>query len=188
MSKADAPMLKHSHTREQPGHDIFGTPRNDAFCDAHVYDILDSSKRKVRLLRILPDHGAGLVDCEMLCKKPLKTIRGTYSALSYCAGVPNKTQWITVNGVKFRAFANLVQALAEARYFWKKMYGSKEFLLWVDQLHRPVKYFRKISTSWAYARYIFVRSGSSYMPVNKKCQWPRHPMVTELESTRPSTR
>ncbi len=137
MSKAGALMrtsLERSHPGEQPGHDVFGTPRNDEFYDAHVYDKLDSSKREVRLLRVLPDHGAGLVECELLCKKPLQTIRGTYSALSYCAGVPNKTQLITVNGVKFRAFANLAHALAEARHFWKKLYGSKEFLLWVDQI------------------------------------------------------
>lgn len=118
----------------QPGHDIFSTPENDEFYAAYRYEQLDPSKREIRLLRIIPDRGDGTVKCELLIKAPLDSSTKTYSALSYCAGDPKRTQCIVVNGRKFRAFANLAHALAEARFFWKKTHGTRELLLWVDQI------------------------------------------------------
>jgi hypothetical protein len=122
------------HLGEQPGHDIFSTPSNDDFYSAYAYDVLDPVKREIRLLKVLPDRGDGLIRCELQCKQLLSAITGKYSALSYCAGDPRKTQQVLVNDVKFQVFANLAHALAEARYFWKRMYGTRELLLWVDQL------------------------------------------------------
>lgn len=118
----------------QPGHDIFGTPSNDTFYHAFAYDEIDASKHDLRLLRVLLDHGGGLVECELQSKKPLNAITGKYSALSYCAGDPTKIQLVLINGIRFRVFANLAHALAEVRYFWKSKYGTREFLLWVDQI------------------------------------------------------
>ena len=118
----------------QPGHDIFSTPENDEFYAAYKYEQLDPSKQEMRLLRILPDRGDGTIKCELLTKAPLDSVTKTYSALSYCAGDSKRTQCIIVNGRKFRAFANLAHALAEARFFWKNTNGTRELLLWVDQI------------------------------------------------------
>lgn len=118
----------------QPGHDIFSTPSNDDFYDAFAYDRMDAFKDEIRLLKVLPDHGGGSIECELQCNIPLSAIIGRYSALSYCAGDPTKTQSILVNGIRFQVFANLAHALAEARYFWKRVYGTRELLLWVDQI------------------------------------------------------
>ncbi|KAF3037154.1 hypothetical protein E8E11_005557 [Didymella keratinophila] len=118
----------------QPGHDIFSTPENNEFYAAYNYEQLDPSKREIRLLRILPDRGDGTVRCDLLIKAPLDSATNTYSALSYCAGDPKRTRCIVVNGRKFRAFANLAHALAEARFFWKKTHGARELFLWVDQI------------------------------------------------------
>ncbi|RYO12259.1 hypothetical protein AA0111_g12607 [Alternaria arborescens] len=127
-------MCSSTSNVSQPGHDIFSTPDNDEFYAAYKYEQLDPSKQEIRLLRILPDCGDGTVKCELLTKAPLESVTKTYSALSYCAGDPKRTQCIIVNGRKFRAFANLAHALAEARFFWKKTYGTRELLLWVDQI------------------------------------------------------
>ncbi|OAL51531.1 HET-domain-containing protein, partial [Pyrenochaeta sp. DS3sAY3a] len=84
--------------------------------------------------RSLPDHCGGLVECVLQSKNPLSTIAGRYSALSYCAGNQTNTQIVLVNGIRFRVFANLAHALAEVRYFWKRVYGNRELFLWVDQI------------------------------------------------------
>ncbi|KAJ6201933.1 heterokaryon incompatibility protein-domain-containing protein [Bipolaris maydis] len=127
-------MCSSTSNVSQPGHDIFSTPENDDFYAAYKYEQLDPSKQEIRLLRILPDRGDGIVKCELLTKTPLDSVKKTYSALSYCAGDPKRTQCIIVDGHKFRAFANLAHALAEARFFWKKTHGTRELLLWVDQI------------------------------------------------------
>lgn len=113
----------------QPGHDMFTTPKNNEFYATYKYGHLDPSKREIRLLKLFPDRGDGTVKCELLTEVPLDIATKMYSALSYCAGDPKRTQCIVVNGRKFRAFANLAHALAEARYFWEKTYGTKELLL-----------------------------------------------------------
>lgn len=118
----------------QPGHDIFSTPSNAVFYGAFEYDEMDAFKHEIRLLKLLPDHRKGLVECELQRKRPLSAITGRYFALSYCAGDPTKTQSILVNGIRFQVFANLAHALAQVRYFWTKMYGKRELLLWVDQI------------------------------------------------------
>jgi hypothetical protein len=127
-------MCSSTSNVSQPGHDIFSTPENDKFYAAYKYEQLDPSKQEIRLLRILPGRGDGTVKCELLTKAPLDSVTKTYSALSYCAGDPKRTQCIIVNGRKFRAFANLAHALAEARFFWKNTYETRELLLWVDQI------------------------------------------------------
>lgn len=113
---------------------MFTTPKNNEFYATYKYGHLDPSKREIRLLKLFPDRGDGTVKCELLTEVPLDIATKMYSALSYCAGDPKRTQCIVVNGRKFRAFANLAHALAEARYFWEKTYGTKELLLWVDQI------------------------------------------------------
>lgn len=118
----------------QPEAGSFHTPQNDVFYATHRYDDLNPSNREVRLLKILPDGGTGLIECELLRAEPLSIVQGTYSALSYRAGDPAITRSIIINGFNFQAFSSLAHALAKARQFWTEMHGSKDFLLWIDQI------------------------------------------------------
>lgn len=105
----------------QPEAGGFRTPQNCTFYATHLYANLDSSNREVRLLTVLPNCGAGLVDCELLREKALTTVQGTYFALSYCAGDPANARSIIINGINFQAFSNLAHALTiwKTRSVWE---------------------------------------------------------------------
>lgn len=117
-----------------PGHDIFYTPHNEAFYAEASYEELDPMKQEIRLLRLLPAQGENMIECEMTAKVGLEEVRGKYAALSYCAGDPESTHEILVNGVPFNVFANLHHALSEVQNFWAKNRAGKDCLLWVDQI------------------------------------------------------
>ncbi|RSL46216.1 hypothetical protein CEP54_013958 [Fusarium duplospermum] len=120
--------------RSLPGHDIFCTPENSNFLSKTPYKTLDPTRREIRLLKVLPDSGSGLVECELLPSAPIAELRSKYSALSYCAGNPRNTEIILVNGVKCNVFANLCHALTCARHFWTTKPRDGDFLLWADQI------------------------------------------------------
>ncbi|KAF4470931.1 Heterokaryon incompatibility 6 OR allele [Fusarium albosuccineum] len=117
-----------------PGHDIFCTPENSEFYSHMLYNDLDPTRREIRLLKILPDSGSGLIEGELLPKAPVTDLKGQYFALSYCAGDVRQTDAILVNGLKFNVFANLKHALTAAQRFRNKEIGDDDFLLWVDQI------------------------------------------------------
>ncbi|KAF5010878.1 hypothetical protein FDECE_2985 [Fusarium decemcellulare] len=117
-----------------PGHDIFCTPENSEFYSHMLYNDLDPTRREIRLLKILPDSGSGLIESELLPKAPVTDLKGQYFALSYCAGDVRQTDVVLVNGLKFNVFANLKHALTVAQRFRKKQIGDDDFLLWVDQI------------------------------------------------------
>ncbi|KAJ3535165.1 hypothetical protein NM208_g7247 [Fusarium decemcellulare] len=117
-----------------PGHDIFCTPENSEFHSHMLYNDLDPTRREIRVLRILPDSGSGLIESELLPKAPVADLKGQYFALSYCAGDVRQTDVILVNGLKFNVFANLKHALTVAQRFRNKEIGDDDFLLWVDQI------------------------------------------------------
>jgi Heterokaryon incompatibility protein (HET) len=100
------------------------------------YSDLDNFQHEIRLLKVLPgcDRLSDLIECKLIDKIPLARMHGRYSALSYCAGNPKNTREIVVNGIPFKAFANLVHALWEVCRFWKENYGDRELLLWADQV------------------------------------------------------
>ena len=117
-----------------PAHDLFGTPENDSFQSTRPYSALLRDRKEIRLLQILPDDREGTIDCILRQSKPLSEIKGQYTALSYCAGDPQTTKKIFVNGNTCNVFANLEHALHEARYFWKQTHGKEDLLMWVDQI------------------------------------------------------
>lgn len=64
----------------------------------------------------------------------LADVYDTYTAISYCAGDPKKTQSIVVDNIPFNAFANLAIAI-EATYDYRvKEHGELEVTLWADQM------------------------------------------------------
>jgi hypothetical protein len=119
---------------EPPGHDIFCTPENSNFFSKVHYQDLNSNDRDIRLLKILPDSGSGLVEGELLPSVRLADVRKQYLALSYCAGNPRNTKTITVNGARCNVFANLHHALIAARNYWATQQCEDDLLLWVDQI------------------------------------------------------
>lgn len=138
-----------------PGLDIFYTPDNENFYERGPYMKLDPIQHEIRLLKLLPDTGQELMACELLEKAPLSDLRGKYTALSYCAGDPKRTQTILVNGVLFEVFANLGHALFEARKFWSKSFPGREFFLWVDQICINQKDFTERSHQVGFMRDIY---------------------------------
>lgn len=79
----------------------------------------------------MPVNSSGLNECRLLRRVALAEAHRKYSALSYCAGDPKQ---FLLNGRKFNVFANLGRAIMEARQFWIKMFGTRECVLWVDQI------------------------------------------------------
>lgn len=120
--------------RDPPGHDVFCTPENSEFHAKTTYKILDTSRREIRLISLLPDNSRGLIECELLDRVPLADVRNQYYALSYCAGDAHKTDVVLVNGIRCTVFANLKHALESAQHFWKQRSTQERLLLWVDQI------------------------------------------------------
>jgi hypothetical protein len=80
--------------------------------------------------RLMPD---GLICCELVDEVPLDTLAQPYSALSYCAGSPEDTRPILVNGYMFNAFANLEHSIDCLRQRPVKN-TNLPLLLWTDQV------------------------------------------------------
>ena len=118
----------------QPAHDIFYTPNNDSFYATKPYAELDPAKQEIRLIKIWPDSGSGLIECTLLPKTLLLDEKGQYTALSYNAGDLRNTDAILLNGTRFNVFANLRHALGEVRDFWAQTYSGRECLMWIDQI------------------------------------------------------
>lgn len=118
-----------------PLYDNFYSPENRMFYSQSLYKPLDASQRQIRLLRVLPQGADGLMSFSLIDNVPLSSVCSKYTALSYCAGDPRKTETLYVNEMMFNAFANLGHALREVKLFWEKNGSSvAEELLWVDQI------------------------------------------------------
>ncbi|CEI63264.1 hypothetical protein FVEN_g197 [Fusarium venenatum] len=130
----ETPLSTKTATSDPPGHDIFCTPENSSFVHQTPYEPLNTAERDIRLLKVFPDSGLGIVKCDLLPSVKLADVENKYLALSYCAGSAKNTRYISVNGTCCNAFANLHHALMEARHYWEAHNGQQEFLLWVDQI------------------------------------------------------
>jgi hypothetical protein len=129
-------------TEDDPTQTLSCTLENTEYYSKVQYHELDPEKQEIRLLRVLPrkeDVDEELVECELFQNIPLEEIRRDFTALSYCAGSPHNTRSVLVNGVSCNVFDHLHVALIECRHIWKQEFGTKEFLLWTDQLciHQP---------------------------------------------------
>ena len=115
--------------------DNFYSPRNDHFYSRMPYLDLDEDYGEIRLLKVSASTGdPRLCYFELVDKVPIASVQGRYTALSYCAGSPEKTNAVLVNGLPFNAFANLEHALQASLKFWKQEMGQKEMLIWADQI------------------------------------------------------
>jgi hypothetical protein len=128
-----APAMSET-TKKSPGHDIFCTPENSAFVSKVPYQSLSETGQEIRLLKIHPDTGSGLVQCELLPAVSLVNAQKQYLALSYCAGSAKNTKPIQVNGETCNVFANLHHALTTVRRYWEAHADQQDLLLWVDQI------------------------------------------------------
>ena len=148
-------MAANSGAEKLPRQDIFCTPNNVHFYGRASFTDLSTSRREIRLIRILPDSGKGLIECQLVHNIALDDVHGRYTALSYCAGDLQKTQTIILDGVSFNVFSNLGHALKEARHFWRKTYHEREFLLWVDQICINQTNLMERSHQVAFMRHIY---------------------------------
>jgi len=134
-----------------PKHDNFYTPQNEEFYKTFKYHDLNRENKEIRLIRLLSPGSDGQIVCELVDNIPLAQYRNQYTALSYCAGDPKKTEAILINGHSFNVFANLGHALREVQSFWTKTSSQqnrtadrlkfwvknvllRKRLLWVDQI------------------------------------------------------
>ncbi|CAO2650619.1 Nn.00g019110.m01.CDS01 [Neocucurbitaria sp. VM-36] len=119
-------------------YDNFYTPQNKDFYSSIGYLGFKPEDRKIRLLRIQPlkpgDNKRSPIEAELVDGQPLHAVQGKFTTISYCAGDPKKTETIYINGRTFNAFSNLGHALRLVRDFWKEKFGTRELLLWADQV------------------------------------------------------
>ncbi|KAF2028294.1 hypothetical protein EK21DRAFT_114062 [Setomelanomma holmii] len=60
--------------------------------------------------------------------------RDRYTAISYCAGDPQKTRELRIDGKSFNAFANLAHAIEETYRHCRGTSGNEEPMIWADQI------------------------------------------------------
>ena len=87
---------------------------------------LDTSKRDVRVLQLLPGSWSDTVECNLV--KQSLDHHPNYEALSYAWGDHNQTRPITVDGCTLHVTANLQAGLRRLRY------ADRPRLLWVDAI------------------------------------------------------
>ena len=123
-----------SNFKASPGEDSFYTPENSQFYSQNIYSKLDPKEHEIRLLTCLSLDDSGSLRCELVQNQRLADVRGIYSALSYCAGDPQKTETIFVNNIRCNIFQNLGYAIRRARHFWMTEHKDDVLALWVDQV------------------------------------------------------
>jgi hypothetical protein len=115
--------------------DNFYSPANFAFYETSPYKPLTLVPYHIRLLKVTRVAENENFQYELTNGIPLREVAGEYTAISYCAGNPNNTLEIKVDGKPFNAFANLVQAIKKTcRYLFdndESMY--EHVLIWADQ-------------------------------------------------------
>jgi len=130
--------------------DDFFTPQNDHFYSTYRYLHLNPRRREFRLLKVHPlsakprqgataswnnvDGTERMLHCEVVDKISLSNNYSSYCAISYAAGSHAQTTDILVDGLVFKAFANLVHAIQCALNRWLTRNPDRQFLIWVDQI------------------------------------------------------
>jgi hypothetical protein len=114
-------------------YDNFFSPENAAFYASRQYKSLETTRKEIRLLSILPGEGGDPIICEIHDNLPMETVSQTYLALSYCAGDHHQTMKICVNGVAFNVFAGLGAALQRIRLDEEALAGRMH-MIWTDQI------------------------------------------------------
>ena len=133
----------------------FASPANTKFQSAKIYRALDTARKEIRLIRVLPGKPHAKLKCELVQNISLTEVRSQrldgdelflanaklfesssgkvvpsgldYIALSYAAGKVTDLEVIKLQGIDFTVFANLAEALRRFRRTWCSVQ------LWVDQ-------------------------------------------------------
>ena len=133
----------------------FASPANTKFQSAKIYRALDTARKEIRLIRVLPGKPHEKIKCKLVQNISLTEVRSQrldgdelfyanarlfedssgkvvppgldYIALSYCAGKVTDTEVIKLQGIDFVVFANLAEALRRFRRTWCSVQ------VWVDQ-------------------------------------------------------
>ncbi|KAG7290311.1 hypothetical protein NEMBOFW57_000310 [Staphylotrichum longicolle] len=125
-------------TEPKPVFDNFYSPRNEDFYRRSPYKALAKTSRELRLICLSPGEQDDPIVCELVDNVSLESARSEYLAISYYAGDPADTVPITVNGMKFNAFATLGNAIRHVRLSAEALArlvdGGRKQLLWVDQI------------------------------------------------------
>jgi hypothetical protein len=126
-------MQSSSQREPSSAQDNFFSTANCEFYARRPYEPVDRHSQTVRLLQVTR-NATGTLQCTLSDGIPLAEAHGTYNEISYCAGDPNNTRPLLVNGCYFNAFANLVHAVEEVYDHWAKTHSDDKVLLWADQI------------------------------------------------------
>jgi hypothetical protein len=172
--------------------DNFYSPENLSFYARQPYESLDKFSRTIRLLVVKQDRYGGM-QCRLKDGIPLSDAKGTYTAISYCAGDPKITRPVHVNSIPFNAFANLAHAIKRTyRYLYHRSKDEgTEVLLWADQIciNQSDKSERSHQVGFMYAIYRSARDVAVCLSTEEKrgesaFQWI-HDMYLRLSNTNP---
>ncbi len=119
----------------------FFSPDNKEIIQAGLYHDLNPTKREVRLLRLLPTSSAE-VEFELIQPAGLNEYRGSFYAVSYCAGYHHMWDTVKVNNMVFNVFHGLKEALINISKWYHSAHKSEpraqsrppSLTLWVDQI------------------------------------------------------
>jgi hypothetical protein len=112
----------------------FTTPNNDDFYARFTYTDIPASTKQIRLIKVLRNPIDGTICCEFIPSMTLDKAKRRYYTVSYCAGDPEFTTKIYLNGSSFNVFRSLGLALGSILNFWAARFPDKECLLWIDQI------------------------------------------------------
>lgn len=178
------------HMHDEPAvqganRDNFYTPENQDFYANGPYEKLERRYQEIRLLRVYPkracsehykihpqwnsacisklDSACDVLACEME-ETSLTRISDNYVTLSYRAGDPKQTAVILVNGLPFKAFANLEHAIEQAEAHWSREHPERgPLLLWADQICINQSDNQERSEQVQMMRDIYRRSSETYI-------------------------
>jgi hypothetical protein len=199
----EAPQPQARKSRDIVEFDSFCTPANQSFYSVKPYIELNQKLKELRLLRVFPkkplrqhydqrsnwnlSRASGLAkDQEVLAceieKTSLARIGNNYVTISYCAGDPNKTALIIVDGIPFNAFANLEHAIDRLSTHWTSSHPGEPLLLWADQISINQSDKDERSAQVQIMRDIYRRSAETYVcmsvPNVEDClAWVPRPLV-----------
>jgi hypothetical protein len=183
------PKIPREYTAEKDtDYDNFYTPANESFYTAQPYTRLNQKLKEFRLLRVFPkrpywqhyetrpnwdashasrlDRNQCLIACEIE-KTSLARIGDNYATLSYCAGDPQKTAVVLVDGIPFNAFANLEHAIDRLLAHWSSIHPEGEsLLLWADQISINQSDKDERSEQVQIMRDIYRRSAETYVCIS----------------------
>jgi hypothetical protein len=109
------------------------------FYERSPYSQLDILKQEIRLIQLLPTKENGPLEINLIngCFLDPDLLDHSYCAISYCAGDPQNTELIQVNGLDFNALASKLLGFALRQVLRTRSRGGlrgRPELIWADQI------------------------------------------------------